>query len=166
MSVDPFATLGIVIETSVTLAGFSGVVVVLGKRVHGEWGSELERSRLTNLLVATLAPMFLCLTALALLHAGISEADSWRVVSIAWIPPAQGYAIRSARLFLRASDDDPGKIPFGVFLFFQVAIVACSVLQIINAVVLGEFWPFLVSLILALSLATFSFHRLLDQPIH
>ena len=160
---DPVTSLGFVIDASVALAGFSGLVVVLGRRAHGEWASDMERNRFTNLVAASIAPMFMSLIALVMLHAGVQESTTWRIASIASVLPSQGYAIRAALVVLRARNT--GTASAWLFVPLQTIIASCSLLQLMNAFVLGSFWPFLVAVIVSFGIATVSFYRLLLSPV-
>jgi hypothetical protein len=160
---DPVGTLILVVEASVALAGFSGVVVALGDRAVGDW-SKYERTRLTNLLTASFVALFLSLGAIALLHAGVSDSLTWRLASLSWSPIAQGAALVAVRRFLRTPETEPGRPGRTVFLIIQISVSAVVLLQLFNAVVLAEFWPFLVALIETFGLACYSFVRLLTVP--
>jgi hypothetical protein len=67
--------LSTVIEFSIGLAGFSGVVAAMGR--NAGW-SELERYRVVNLLQAALAPAFLSFAALGLAYLQPNSASAWQ----------------------------------------------------------------------------------------
>ncbi|MFV8816925.1 hypothetical protein [Haliea sp. E17] len=46
----------LVIETSITIAGFSGIVIVLGRRVDGVWSAR-DRIQLRALLLSSMTPI-------------------------------------------------------------------------------------------------------------
>ena len=80
---EPAETLSLFAELSVALAGFSGIVIVLGRRQSGQL-SRLELRRLANLFTSALLTLLTSLSALTLLHAGMPEVIVWRAVSAAW----------------------------------------------------------------------------------
>lgn len=66
-------------EIAVALAGFSGLVLVLGQR--RDRLTELERYRLILLLTPSLVALFMALAPLALLETGIGSMLLWRAAS-------------------------------------------------------------------------------------
>jgi hypothetical protein len=73
--VEPSDALVATIEASIALAGFSGIVVVLGSRSEGEWQSH-EDLRLTNLLGASFQAFLVSLLGILLLSAQLPAATS------------------------------------------------------------------------------------------
>ena len=80
---DQVELLTAIIEASVALLGFSGLVVALGRRASGEW-SPVEKLRLINLLGTGVILLGCTLLALTLLSAGLSHAVVWALSSVAW----------------------------------------------------------------------------------
>jgi hypothetical protein len=157
---DPVETLMILVEASVAMAGFSGVVVVFGRRAEREW-SPIERHRLANLLSASFAVLFLSLAALVLLHAGTDPTTTWRIGSAAWSIQATYQIVLTAKLAARASRDGP-ELPNAAWIVLLLGLTgAFALLSITNAVTMGEFWPFLAALVWLFALACYSFTRLL-----
>ena len=72
---EPSDALFNVVEASIALAGFAGIVTALGQRSSGRWRSN-DRARIVDLLVATLIPFGLSLFSLILIYAGIDFV--WR----------------------------------------------------------------------------------------
>lgn len=68
----------IIAEVSVTLAGFSGVVFILGRRAEGRF-SLAEKNGLFHLLFTTCGNMLVALIVAACLEFAVSEATAWRV---------------------------------------------------------------------------------------
>ena len=68
----------IIAEVSVTLAGFSGVVFILGRRAQGKF-SLTEKSGLFHLLFTTCGNMLVALIVAACLDFAVSEEIAWRV---------------------------------------------------------------------------------------
>ena len=85
---DPVDTLILMVEAAVAIAGFTGVVVVFGRRSTGDW-SKLELIRIRNLLGTSFSVLFLSLSTLLLLHTGIGPETTWRVGSALWSVSAQ-----------------------------------------------------------------------------
>jgi hypothetical protein len=156
---DPVDTLKVLVEASVAIAGFSGVVVVFGRRAAGEW-SLLDRGRLVVLLGTSFAVLFLSLGTLVLLHAGADETTTWRIGSTLWSIVAIQQIVSGARRFARIPRDDSERptVATPVLLGVTGLLVA---LNLANVWTLGEFWPFLTSLVWLFGVACFSFARLL-----
>jgi hypothetical protein len=67
-------------EIAIALAGFTGIVAVLGRRVRGEW-TPLEWARLRDLLLASLGVVFFAFIP-ELLYSVIPELPTvWRISS-------------------------------------------------------------------------------------
>jgi hypothetical protein len=81
---DPVEFLTAIIEASVALIGFSGLVVALGRRSSGEW-SVLDKYRLTILLTVGFILLACTLIALILLSAALSHAVVWALSSAVWV---------------------------------------------------------------------------------
>ncbi len=157
---DPVATLMILVEASVAMAGFSGVVVVFGRRADREW-SQIERDRLANLLATTFSVLFLSLAALILLHASIDPTTTWRICSAAWTLIAIYNTVVAARRAARVSRDDPER-PNAAWIVVILALTGgFALLTFANAVTMSEFWPFLAAMVWLFALACYSFTRLL-----
>jgi hypothetical protein len=65
-------------EVSVTLAGFSGVVFILGSRAEGRF-SEAEKNGLFHLLFITCGNMLVALMVAGCLSFSVSVTVSWRI---------------------------------------------------------------------------------------
>ena len=160
MMPDPVQTLMILVEASVAMAGFSGVVVVFGRRTEREW-SQIERARLTNLLTTSFAVLFLPLAALVLLHAGTDPATTWRIGSATWSIISTSQIVLTARRFAQVSRDDP-ELPNAAWIVIILSLTGAFVLlSVANVVTIREFWPFLAALVWLFGLACYSFTRLL-----
>ena len=77
-------------ELGIALAGFSGIVAVLGRRSQGQW-SELERARLFALLSTSLGATFF--SVLPELFREASRPDGWLRAAHACMVAYQGGAI-------------------------------------------------------------------------
>ena len=65
-------------EVSVTLAGFSGVVFILGRRAEGRF-SDTEKNGLFHLLFTTCGNMLVALIVAGCLSFSVSVSASWRI---------------------------------------------------------------------------------------
>lgn len=87
-------------EVAIALAGFSGIVAVLGQRSSGEW-SPTERLRLRLLLEASLLVVFLSFLPSLMLR-GTSASAAWRVSSgvcgLVHLLPMASFFLRWRRL--------------------------------------------------------------------
>ena len=72
-------TLTSVAEFAIALAGFSGVVVALGKQ-PGRW-APADRYRLLNVLTFAFSSGFMAYLPMGLAHAGLSGSPLWRASS-------------------------------------------------------------------------------------
>ena len=75
---EPFENLRSMAEVAVSLTGFTGIVVALGKRSHGSW-TKLELLRLKMLLITSLAVLFFSLLPLALSGLNFSGERIWMI---------------------------------------------------------------------------------------
>ena len=158
---DPTDTLMVLVEAAVAVAGFSGVVVVFGRRSVGAW-SELERTRLGNLLFTSFTVLFFSLGALVLLHAGLSQPTTWRIGSIGWSVLAAWQIVSVARAYSALSPSDPHRPHVAIPIVLLGLTTLLVGLNLYNALVGGaEFWRFLAALVWLLALAWYSFARLL-----
>jgi hypothetical protein len=115
-------------EVAVGLAGFSGLVLVLGQR--RDHLTSLDKYRLILLLTPSLAALFLALAPLALLETGIAPTVLWRTASGVQALTCLGIVVGFAPWTRRAMREAPE-----VFHRSQLAIVAVGYL--LNGVVQG-----------------------------
>lgn len=76
---NPTTALAAIAEFSIGLAGFTGIVAVFADK--RESFRQSEQFRVGNLLLISFTPGFISLFVIALLHAGIGDADSIRAGS-------------------------------------------------------------------------------------
>jgi hypothetical protein len=144
-------------QIAVALAGFSGIVVALGGRAHGEWSSR-DRRLLTALLGTSGGSALLCVPPLLLASAQLPERTIW-VVSSGCAVVLQGglMAIRAGEV---AKDRDTrAREPYLLVVVFSAA-VAFAVLQLANVFWLGVAWPHLSTIAWHLVVAFVVFVRL------
>ncbi len=153
---EPVELLTAIIEASIALVGFSGLVIVLGRRSSGEW-SALDKQRLTLLLGIGFILLACTLIALILLSAGLSHAVVWALSSVVWIVLVIPFAVWAVSMLVRISED--------LSLSYVVANLAVAaatvVVQVANAAYLAEFWPFFLALAVLLLMGVMQFFRLL-----
>jgi hypothetical protein len=147
-----------IIEASVALIGFSGLVIALGRRSSGEW-SAAEKLRLSALLGAGVIVLGCTLLALTLLSSGLSHVMVWTLSSVAWAVLVVPFAVLTlSRVFQMAEDRTVGRTYLGVII---AVVVATAAIQVANAIFLKEFWPFFLGLAATLVLGVTQFFRLL-----
>jgi hypothetical protein len=158
---DPLLTTA---EVAITLAGFTGIVAVLGQRGRGDWRPE-EQLRLVMLLASSFAALLFAMLPIALGSLGLTEAGSWTIsstllaVSIAAAHPAVVYFLR----FLPAEAVE-AEFPRRLGLFVLVVSLMVALLLALNAVGYGfeqQFGPYFVGLMWLLALSAVQFIRLL-----
>ena len=69
-----------IVEFSIGLGGFSGIVAVFVQRT-GDW-TAVDRWRVMNLLMVTLAPAFAAFFAMGITRIVVSEEIAWRSASV------------------------------------------------------------------------------------
>jgi hypothetical protein len=150
----------ILVEAAVAMAGFSGVVVVFGRRAERDW-SQIERNRLAILLTSSFTVLFLSLAALVLLHADTNPTTTWRIGSAIWSIICIYQMVLGLRRRAQVSRDDPD-IPNGAWLVLLFGLAGVFVLlNVANVLTIGAFWPFLAALVYLFGLACYTFTRLL-----
>ena len=147
-------------QLGVALAGFSGIVVVLGARATGEWSSR-ERRLLSVLLAASGAVILWSLLPLLLLASQLPERSVWLLSSGSWV--IGQLAILALRARQVAQDRDVRRQERTFLLAAFLGGVTALSLQLVNLVWLGVAWPHLAAVTWHLSLSFLVFVRLL-QP--
>jgi hypothetical protein len=154
---DLLATLA---ELGVALAGFSGIVVVLGARETLEWSSR-DRQLLSALLATSGGVILWSILPLLLLVAELPDRTVWLLSSGSWsIGQFVVLAIR-ARQFSREPETRIQERGFAM-LAFSGGITALAV-QLVN-LWLGVAWPHLAAVVWHLALSFLVFVRLLRPP--
>ncbi len=155
---DPVDFLTVIVEASVGLLGFTGVVVSFRRGSESPWSAR-ERARLVTLLGWGTIPLASALLSLALLSAELQPRMLWRISSLGWLvffaPFTTWYMIwvlRTGRL----------KTFSWVYFLTNVLIVTVVVaLQLVNVAHWNRFWPHFSALAVTLGLATGQFVRLI-----
>jgi hypothetical protein len=145
-------------QLGVALAGFSGIVVVLGARATGHWSSR-ER-QLLNILLGTGGSVILwSILPLLLLAAQLSERRVWLISSGSW-SIVQG-AVLAVRARGIARDREAQTQERSLVIFALLGGITALILQLTNLVWLGVAWPHLAAVAWQLALSFLVFVRLL-----
>ena len=143
------------IEVGIGIVGFSGIIVAVSSRGQGEWSS-IERVRLFSLLGSSFSAVFFAFLPYILLSAGMPIVLTWRVGSAIFLLSLAVVAVIRFRQFKKASPQ-MSRQESTTFLL----IGGLLALQIVNVVVIGADWPYLVAVLGALAIAAAQFVRLL-----
>jgi hypothetical protein len=141
-------TLETIAEVAIALAGFSGIVAVMGQRSSGEW-SPAELTRLRLLLEVSLLVVFLSFLP-ALMLRGTSPIAAWRISSgvcgLAHLLPLALYFVRWRRLGWQKPVHEPTTPLFfnAYSLFLATGGLVISLLQLMIAVGLTPGEPSLI----------------------
>ena len=153
--------LSTIAEIALGLAGFSGVVVVLGRQ-PGAF-TRVEAGRLVLLLVSSIGAMFLALLPLSLAPLEISSSLLWRISAAAFMAFCLGYALigRSRVRVVRTHAPEIYSFAVSVFNYATVGIaVALQVVVLARPEDLGPGF-YVLGLLGLLLTATVQFVRML-----
>src|SRR5262245_39180355 len=121
-------------QLGVALAGFSGIVVVLGARATGQWSSR-ERQLLNILLGSSGSVILWMILPLLLLAAEVAERRLWLISSAGWC------IVHTAVLMVRARaatrDRESAAQERGLMIFAFSGGIAALSLQLANLISLG-----------------------------
>ena len=146
------------VETSVGLLGFSGVVFAIGRSSESPW-SLAESTRLINLLAWSMIALVSALFSLNLISAEVEPRMIWRISSAGWLilgPPFSTWV--TVRTLRRVS------LPPITLLYVVTSVLAVLVVagfQIANLIYWGAFWPHFAGISTALTIAAIQFIRLI-----
>ena len=159
---NPSDTLSTVAEIALGLAGFSGLLVVLGRQ-PGHF-SLAEVARLAAMLVASLSALFLAIIPLVLHDFGLSGASLWRASSSIMGVSILGSAALLARPVrqFRASESRA----YSPYILWSVLLGALAVLLVQTANILGLLGspgagPYSLGLLFFLAVGALQFVRIL-----
>ena len=155
---EPSDALFNVVEASLALAGFAGIVTALGQRREGDW-RPVDRDRVVNLLLSTLFPFASSLLTLTLIYARVQSV--WRVSSAVlaiFLLLAGMFRWRPVLRVLKATGDSIGR---SYVAATYVSISALFVLQLANLFHFNTFWPYFGGIALILCIGASQFARLL-----
>jgi hypothetical protein len=150
-----------------TFAGFSGVVAVFGRRVHGEWLPE-DLFRLQNLMFMSLSVCLLAFAPLVLTTWHLSAALMWALASLLLGVGSVVYLLCTRSASQRLRRDRPGLMPTWASALFIIALSVAAILQLLNVV--GLFFdpgagPYLAGLLALLCIAALQFAFLVIRPL-
>ncbi len=147
MPPDPHETLSIFAEVSIALAGFSGIVIAFGYR-SVEVLSALEVRRLANLFMLSGFALIVSLLGMSILHVANTQPESlWSLGSGLVFVLGTVWLLRDiSKVRGLASEGEPINLAL-VTAFDSLAAIAL-LLQLYNAFVMHEAWPFFLALTL------------------
>jgi hypothetical protein len=160
---EPSDALFNVVEASLALAGFAGIVTALGQRGKGEW-RPVDRDRVVNLLLTTLFPFASSLLALTLIYAGVVSV--WRVSSAILAVFLLVGGMFRGRPVLRVLKETGASISTFYIAAIYVSIAVLFMLQLANLLRFNTFWPYFGGIALILCIGASQFARLLWFGIH
>ena len=148
------------IEVGIAIAGFSGIVVVLGREPIGQW-SEIEKSRMGILVRSSFATVVLGFMPLFTNETFASPTTSWAICSSlcsAYFFLAFAIRMPSVRKLRKAPDSDIGD-PY--FYGVVISVICVALLQIVNAGWMRTGWPYALGVLWMLIFAFTQFMRLM-----
>ena len=155
---DPVALLTALVEASIGLLGFSGVVLTLGRTTGPDW-SRSDRFRLICLLSMGAITLGSTLFPLVLVSAELDSRVVWRAASLAWLATiVPSFLWGNIRVF-RARP-----LPIAthfIVIATNVVVGSAIALQILNLALWSDFWPHFSALAISLGLGVLMFIRLL-----
>ena len=147
-----------IVEASVGLLGFTGVVVALGRNPGSSWSAP-DRTRMMNLLGWGAITLGSALLSLALISAELQPELVWRVSSLPWLACAVAFMTwMSVRVFRGRP------YPFSVVVYIvitYISMILAAVLQLGNVAQWSAFWPHFSALAVGLGLGLSQFIRFL-----
>jgi len=154
--IDPANTLYVLIQVSVAIAGFAGIVSAV--REHHK--QEVLRFRLFTLLYCSFSTGLAAAFALVLMHAGVAPAATWRATSALFIVFSIGGAVTSWRRAGALARKDPAFLRIAPLIVINGTLALTIGLQIYNLIDWAAFWPVLVGILWPFGLACYSFAQL------
>jgi len=160
---DPFEALFTVAEVGIALAGFSGVVAILGRRSAGEW-SDPDWLRFAMLLAFSFGAVVFSFLPTLILALGASPPSTWAACSLLlalFLVLAYVVVVRRVSQIGAAA---ASQFPRAAGL--SVAVLSAPVLAILALNTLGigfprSFGPFFLGLLWLVCLSGLQFYRLL-----
>lgn len=146
-------------QLGVALAGFSGIVVVLGARATGQWSSR-ERQLLGVLLGTSGSVVLWSILPLLLLAAEVSERRVWLLSSGGWCLPQMAVLVVRGRTV----DRDAWAQERGLLMLAFSGGICAVALQLANLIWLGVAWPHLAAVAWHVELSFAVFVRLVRPP--
>ncbi len=151
-------------EIAVALAGFTGVVVTFGSRSQGAWHPG-DRLRLSFLLMASLTAAGFALLSLLALSSNLAEPTVWSALSALWAL-FMCWSLWASRQQMQQAADVHQDIDKLTNAITTTCFVLLIFVQILNATLWHEFYPFLAAIMLNLVGAAMQFARLIRSAFH
>ena len=143
------------IEVAIAIAGFSGIVAAVGRRGAGSWTPD-DQLRLRVLLTASGVAGIFAFLPFIILDTGLDPRLFWRLgtgAQVAW-----SVAITLHRRRQAARMGAALYAPLPALLAFYLPALGVLVF---NTAVLGAAWPYVLGVLMQLSVAFITFARLL-----
>ena len=150
-------------EVGIAIAGFSGIVVALQHR-SGGW-PEIDKFRFNLLLQVSLVGVFSSLIPILLHLVNPAKTFVWAWSSGLWLAYALPMAVYRVTRKLPAVTAAPEPISKFMGAYIITSLTLQILLQTTNLVWLREPWPHVLTVLLALFLASLLFIRLLRSVI-
>lgn len=164
---EPSELLGSAAQVAITLAGFAGVVVVFARDAVHVW-SPVDKFRLRLMLLGAAMSLLLCMFGLVLIAAALPESLQWRLASAGTLAVQLPSMLQAQRHFARFPAEELQRTHANPRLFYAISGVGFAVvlLQIVNAALLAQFWPFFVAVASSQLVSLLQFVRLIltDRP--
>jgi hypothetical protein len=164
--VEVTGVLELLAELSVAVLGFSGVVVVLGRRASGDW-TEIDRVRFRGMVRFAALALILSLLPFPFRSAGWSEPAVWGWSSGIGTPLCAFLFVFYGQVRRVVPWSNPAVSKFGL-IYALSAIVAGTILLALNAtgiVFRHTATPYLVATLLLFGASVTAFFRLLEAAI-
>jgi hypothetical protein len=148
-------------QISLALAGFAGVVASFRNQPERVWG-DVERFWLRLLLLNAILPFSFSLIGIFIVAVDSMRPIEWRLssgIALLCLLPYAVWIIRNLRSFAPGSLQAAGGNVFVSRLWFILLLAVC-LLQLWNATVKAEFWPFFAAVMALILGAAFQFARL------
>ena len=152
---NPVEFLTAIVEASVGLLGFTGVVVALGRNTDSS--SAADQTRMMNLLGWSSITLGSALVSLSLISAELQPQLVWRLSSLIWLTCSVPFATWITARILRGR---PYGSPVVVYIIaVYIFIIAAALLQLGNVAQWSAFWPHFSALAVGLGLGLSQFIR-------
>ena len=155
-------TLTSVAEFAIALAGFSGIVVALGKK-PGRW-APADRYRLLNVLTFAFGAGFMAYLPMGLAHAGLSDSELWRASSGAFLFFCVAGSVFMIRRMRTLQEDVRSMVnPIVRAISFASSAIAILVLflNVFGLAFRPQFTPYFIGLMVLLLNGSIQFTRIL-----
>ena len=149
-------------QIAIALAGFACVVIVFRREAINDW-TPVDKLRLRLLLTNSIFALTLCMFGLLLLTIKPVPTGIWRWCSGGAFVVTVVLAATLLKIFRRLDlrELQNSRLAWFVFYLFGILAIAATLLQVYNAIVLGEFWPFFTAITVILTAAIAQFMKII-----